>query len=379
MGFKIDGLGTYRTFVDVNSDILLDENYDNFRYISFNNDTSFNYGLIMSGSTPLSIKTPKRSTITIPYSHGSLDTSWQDGQLYFNDREITYNFGYIIDRLYTSSDRGFEYNDEVNHRCQLAISEIECWLQPCTDFQTTSAVGDLVDSHAGTYHNARCTRIDVSKAFSANFCVLSFKITFKVGPHLTNTTEGTDWQYVPSEANTLRNIIFGSYAFASNNWILTNSTPLSTITTKRDEVSSQIMDGSIDRSYVPYNNNTNSARVFYEDRTINYTFNKIWEKQDQLPQEKNKAYNKWMQGALENLATSLYSINTTQTWDNVKMKGVASIFDSAYPNRAFMFARCTGISYTKTIANGYWILGVTVQFTTYPFVRDTRDDSKILL
>lgn len=388
MSVYVDGLGTIRTWDTGSSDIVLDPGYsNNFRYISFNYHTSFDYGLVMSGITPLTVRHPKRQEINIPYSHGSLDVSTQDGNLYFDDREVTYNFGAIVQRLFTGEK--FETNNEINKRCQHLMSNITNWLMPAqsntTEEQPFSGIGDLYDNCAGTYSNSRCVKLEISKDFYDEYWVLAISATFKLGQLTSiNSDVGEADMLIPSEE--LREIIFNGSTSFTKRLFMSGSTPLSAVTSKRASITSNIMDGEIDRSYFPtIVNGQRKSIIFYEDRKIDYTFYRIWHRTENNTHD----INLWMQNSIEEIANWLYMTNNLTNvveWNGMKMKGVGILKDSfnytfgeEEEGYSLMFARCTGLNVSKVLGADYWILVIQPQFTVYPFAKDNETGGPVLL
>ena len=97
----------------------------NMRHIIFNGESDEYHGLVMSGNTPILKPVPKRDSVTVPYSDGSIDKSELDGQLYFENLEISYILLAIIPRVYNGSVRNI---NQMNSAFDSKITEVENWL-----------------------------------------------------------------------------------------------------------------------------------------------------------------------------------------------------------------------------------------------------------
>ena len=370
MGFYVEGLGYVNDF----NGITLDEHHENFRSITYNNRNSFDYGLIMSGLTPLlPPKKPKRQTIEIPYAHGSIDVSQADGQLYFEDREITYNFAKFItrDETYGPSNE----NDHMNRMIQTFTASLEDWLNIARKRKRYSGqsteFSKLYDS-CFTLNNARCTGINISKTFKRDYWVLTVQISFKGEPDIPAIASNVQWKNL-DPGNVRRDIWFNNNYPSNHSLYMTGSTPLSQLVIKRDEITSNIMQGSIDRSYQKGDPVTIDGVVydkytpFYQDRTISYSFMAMFKSAGLNCITKNRA----CQAKIESVSNWLYGNTMTYTEGDLSMKGCPPLKDSSLTSSGyhFPFGRCTNLSVQKQITNDYWMLVFTIGFTVYPIAK----------
>lgn len=317
---------------------------DNFRYLSFtylgDTKTSLDMGLIMSGNTPLSLKTPRRQTMDIDYMNGTVDISWQTGQLHFDDRSITYNFARYIQR---GPD---DTLDEMNAKCEAAIKEV-------TDWAVLSDDGRMYDSGAGTYSKVRMQSLNTQKAFSKEFWILNMQIAFKTHPDLEN-----GWSY--PQYVLPKTIINPEYDYLARTFTFDNR-PAFDAYKLFVSGSTQLVDPPIKyrELTLPFVDGTENRGRFYGDTQISYTCNFFMDNND------NKNRMNWKcQAAVEHIMNWLYGVNSTDEYEGIQMKGTAKLEDTALGT--FHLARCTGLSVSKSMSPQYWILTYNITFTTYP-------------
>lgn len=317
---------------------------DNFRYLSFtylgDTKTSLDMGLIMSGNTPLSLKTPRRQTMDIDYMNGTIDISWQTGELHFDDRNITYNFARYIQR---DPD---DTLDEMNEKCEQAISEITEWAVLNDD-------GKMYDSGAGEYSKVRLQSINTQKAFSKEFWILNMQIAFKTHPDLINSYPYPQHAVPKTIITPDQNYLARTFTFDGRNvfdaWHLyvSGSTQLVDPPIKYRELTLPFVDGVENRGR------------FYGDTQITYTCNFFIENTF----NKNEM-NRKCQAAVEHIMDWLYGVDFTDSYEGIQMKGTTILEDTALGT--FHLARCTGLSVSKSMSPQYWILTYNITFTTYP-------------
>lgn len=153
------------------------------RYIIFNNQSSLDKGLMMSGSTPLSDPTPKISALEIELSDGYVDTSRIDGNLHYGPREITYSFA---QRIPAYSDDGLAINAvNMNKRCVKAIRAIQEWLMTKTDNKLYDTAYCTPWANDGYYfENAMCTSFRSAKGIGSREWIITYNVTFRCNPYL---------------------------------------------------------------------------------------------------------------------------------------------------------------------------------------------------
>jgi hypothetical protein len=212
----------------------------------------------------------------------------------------------------------------------------------------------MYDSGAGTYSKVRMQSLNTKKAFSKEFWILNIQIAFKVHPTLiyfheyprdaTPNTIITDGREMRG-----RTFKFGNY-FAYETWrlVVSGSTQLVDPPIKYRELTLPFVDGTENRGR------------FYGDTQISYTCNFFLSNRGTKNEMNRKA-----QAAVESIMYWLYDgIDTTDEYEGIQMKGTATLEDTALGT--FHFARCTGLSVSKSMSPQYWILTYNITFTTYP-------------
>ena len=317
---------------------------ENFRYLSFTRSgvttKSLDLGMIMSGDTPLSVKKPRRSTMEIDYMNGSIDISWQTGELHYEDRELTYVFTRFIPIWSTDS------RDDINARCESAIREITEWAVLSDDKQ-------MYDSGAGTYSNVRLFSMKTAKDFTSDYWMLTITLSFKAHPTL-NYQPFPAAVYRPStpinQGNTYdsRTFEFGPYyAYWTYDLFVSGNTELADPPIKHRELELPFADGTANRGR------------YYGDTVINYNCMLY------VPNISNSTImNKKCQARVEEVASWLFGITDSDEYEGIKMKGTTILHDSALGD--FRLARCTGLKVSKTTSPEYWMVLFEIEFTTYP-------------
>lgn len=345
MGIHIEGYGNWNSTGSSGQWVPSgpEEEPNDFRYIYINGSTSLSHGLVMSGNTPLSVRTPKTSSVSIPYSHGSVDLSKADGRLYFNERNLRYTFAAFIDR-WANRGSSAEYIltlNEINRKVQNLYSELEDWL-----YSAATTTGTSLNDCGVAYTGVACTGIEISKSLFPEMWVLTVVITFVANPsnNLSSSVlfAGRDILDAATRAQ-MRYIEYNDINTLDMNMIMSGNTPLTNLVKKRDTIETNYADGVIDSS--------SSTGVFYEDRTIAYNFSYFLD-----CESTNILTNRKAQLVTEAVMKWLYD-----GWGG-------TLYDSAL-NISLPKARATSFSVNKQITNkGYWILGFNIEFTVYPVV-----------
>lgn len=322
-------------------EIEIDNN--NFRYLSFSHNgnpvTSLDKGLIMSGNTPLSMRIPRRKTMSMDYMNGSVDLSWQTGKMYFDDRTLEYAFSAYIK---VNSD---DTLSTLNSRCESLLGEITSWAVDADDDK-------MGDSGAGIYQKVRFQGMEVDKIFSPAYWTLSITMKFYAYPFMFSSHSYPEYEVPNTPLNDTepkkgRSLKFGNYYTDSYGLFMTSSTPLAPPPIKYRELA------------MPYADGINNRGRFYEDTVIKYTFSLFLKNIGS-----RNSMNRKCQDAIETICDWMYGIDTTDEYEGIQMKGTTTMVDSALGT--FHLARCTGIKPTKLMYDRYWVLVFEIEFTTYP-------------
>lgn len=341
---------------------------DNARYITFNGVSNTDYGLIMSGNTPLLIPKPKQTSITVPYSHGTIDTSELDDQLYWNDLTISYSFVVTIPVLYHGT---YRTTDQMNALCADKIDEVDSWLY--------SGPATLADTGwTFSLSDAECTSINAQKVIKESLWAIRFDVSFKAPFTLTMSRPSTI-----SSSRIGRFILYNGGASYEYGLVMAGSTPLSAETPKITSMDWPHKNGSLNLSHCRQGNTSGKESLFFNDRQITYNFFKSFSKYDEYGHE-IPAYimNQHLQDFVLDICCWLYmhTGNSFVTIDGNVTYGGTSIMlaDSAWINGTTIpvgdsvscdilpSARVSNLNVNKSIANDLWALTFEVTFTTYP-------------
>lgn len=110
------------------------------RSITFNNKNSLDdFGAYITTETSIGDVTPRTPSIKIPYRNGSLQAGRATGQIYYDDRELTY---------------GFKLKASSRTALTTALSNLKTWLM-------SSGTNTISDSTITGYHfkDCICTKI----------------------------------------------------------------------------------------------------------------------------------------------------------------------------------------------------------------------------
>ena len=341
---------------------------DNARYITFNGTSNTYYGLVMSGNTPLLVPKPKQTSITVPYSHGTIDTSELDNQLYWNDLTISYSFVVTIPVLYSGT---YRTTDQMNALCADKIDEVDSWLY--------SGPATLADTGwTFSLSNAECTSINAQKVIKESLWAIRFDVAFKAPFTLTMTRPATI-----SSSRIGRFILYNGGASYEYGLVMSGSTPLSAETPKITSMDWPHKNGSLNLSHCRQGNTSGKDSLFFNDRQITYNFFKSFSKYDNQGHE-IPAYlmNQELQDFVLDICCWLYmhTGNSFVTIDGNVTYGGTSIMlaDSAWISGTTIpvgdsvscdilpSARVSNLNVNKSIANDLWALTFEVTFTTYP-------------
>lgn len=341
---------------------------DDARHITFDGETDSEHDLVMSGNTPLLVPKPKQSSVTVPYAHGSVDTSELDGQIYWNDLTIKYTFACCIPVLYSGALRD---TDRMNIVCSEKVEEIENWL-----YDGPATLEDTGWSFS--LPNAECTDVTNSKVCEESHWIIKFEATF-IAPFTLSMSR-------PSATNFNRIgrfIVYNGGASYEYGLIMAGTTPLSGEKPKITNMDWPHRNGSLNLSHCRNGNTSGIGSLFFENRSIQYSFFKSFSKYDSqgnpIP-----AYmmHREIQDFILEMCCWLYQHtgNSFVTIDGMVTYGGTSIMlaDSAWltndyipvgdsaPCKFLPSAIVSDLSFTKTIFGDIWGLTMEVTFSTYP-------------
>lgn len=341
---------------------------DMARHITFNGKTDTYYGLVMSGNTPLLVPTPKQSSVSVSYSHGTIDTSEVDGQIYWNDLNIAYTFACLIPILHNGVIRS---TDEMNVLCDIKAKEVDEWLY--------SGPATLEDTGwSFILYNAECQNIAVTKVCEDTHWIIKFEVTFVAPFNLTITRPS-----IESNIRKGRFILYNGGASYQYGLLMVGNTPLTTEEPKISSVDWTHKNGVLNLSHCRNGLTSGKDSLFFKDRTITYSFYKSFPRYNGQDQAISTwKMNESVQDFILKMCCWLYDHtgNSFVSIDgNVTYGGLSIMLaDSAWLNsttipsggsvqcRILPSARVSGLTFTKTIFADSWGLTMEVTFTTYP-------------
>lgn len=321
----------------------IDVNTGNFRYITIDGITSLDKGLVMSGNTPLFVKNPRRKTMDIDGMHGTIDISWQKGQLYYDNRILKYNFALFVPRYDNDS------LEDINLRCENEIISIHNW---CNRLDG-SGNSMLLDSGAGRFFEVKLESINAEKTFKVNTWVLTIELEFRAHPEMVPiyftypTTSDIKTALDTVQYQDGRSFSYGSLNTSDLNLYISGPTAL-----EEPPIKHKLME-------LPFRNGNADLGLYYGDDTIAYRCILILDNQGTRNDMNAKC-----QAATEYIMNLLYGATDATEHAGIQMKGTATLTDSALGT--FYFARCTGFGATKSMTDSYWIVSFNITFTTYP-------------
>lgn len=342
----------------------------NMRHIIFNGESDEYHGLVMSGNTPILKPVPKRDSVTVPYSDGSIDKSELDGQLYFENLEISYILLAIIPRVYNGSVRDI---NQMNSAFDSKITEVENWLY--SGPATLTDYGLLRD-----LPNADCVSVSVDKAMSTNEWIAKFSVQFKA-PFNIPFNDLTIPYFSGYDG---RFIIFNNHSSCNVGLHMVGSTPVTNLTAKRSEMKYTHKNGSLDTSRGRDGLTSGKGSLFYDDRTISYSFHHDISRYKANGTTKNICeMNQECQEYIESICKWLYihpnsgfmTINGNITYGGLDFmlidsgwisEGYDPITDGVCPCKGYPSARVTELGISKNLFNDRWGLEFDITFTTFP-------------
>lgn len=340
------------------------------RHVIFNGESDESHGLTMSGNTPLIKPVPKRDSVTVPYSDGSIDKSELDGQLYFEDLSVSYVLLAMIPKIHN----GIVYDtNQMNSLCNDKIQEVEDWLY--------SGPATLTDyGLKRSLSNADCVGLSIDKAMSTNEWVVKFTVNFKAPFNIP--FDAISIPYYSGYNG--RFIVFNGYSSCNVGLHMVGSTPLTNLEAKRSSMNYIHKNGSLDTSRGRNGMTWGKDSMFYNDRQIGYSFNHTISKFKANGTVKNVCeMNQECQEYVESICKWLYihspsrfaTINGNVTYGGLDFMlidsgWIDSSYDPAeggtYNCKCLPSARVTDLSVSKNLFNDRWSLEFDVTFTTFP-------------
>jgi hypothetical protein len=317
----------------------------------------------MSGNTPLITPTPKRSSVEIAYTDGTVDTSEMDGTLYFADQTIQYNFLCPIPKIQNGVILSTE---EMNAICEQKTEEVHNWLYSGPAILTDYGLPrDLM--------NAECQSVNESKTTSSSYWIIKFEASFIADYNIPDTTPIDNYDYTGG-----RYIVYNGFASYAVGLKMVGSTPVSALNPKTKSMEWKHKNGSLRLNHGRNGRTSGVDSSFYQDRTITYKFVKFYPKNDNSCE-----MNKKIQTDLERICMWLFlhpnqgftSINGNITYGGADL----ALVDSAwmYPDfdpsselaadcEFLPSARITNIAAEKSVYADKWALSLELTFTTHP-------------
>lgn len=220
---------------------------DKFKYrsIIFHGKNSMtDMGLIMIGSTPLSQLTPKTTREEIAYADGDLDLSEVDGELYFEEREITYTFANIEEhtramegkpmlknRLTTSTTNDiYEWAYKENVSSQIWRHDITEGVTPggpSDELLGVLASDELYDYAYGAYKFVGVSKptIQIGKGLFNGVWIEQISMTFKFKPYAqTFMGDRVELATIADRSITSRNVQAVIMVFNNNAYYINDQT-----------------------------------------------------------------------------------------------------------------------------------------------------------
>lgn len=146
------------------------------RSITFNNRNSLNdFGAYITTETSIGDVSPRTPSIKIPYRNGSLQAGRATGQIYYDDRELTYGFKLKASTRAMLNDR---------------MMALKNWLM-------SDGTNTITDSSISGYHFEQCICTSITERLSednANGYTQIGYITakFTAYPFLISDTDGSE-------------------------------------------------------------------------------------------------------------------------------------------------------------------------------------------
>lgn len=143
------------------------------RYIGYNGKTSTEYGIFLSQNCVIHAPEPRIVTESVPFRDGSIDFSRAFGSLYYNARQLEYEF--IV--------------TYKNYSVQSRYAFIVNWLTN----DGVGCTGDLYDSllEGGYFTNATVTELGDPEFLDDKRHVFTMKVLFSADPRWVDSNGST--------------------------------------------------------------------------------------------------------------------------------------------------------------------------------------------
>lgn len=340
---------------------------DDARHVTFNGYTDTYFDLVLSGNTSLIVPKPKQSSITVPYAHGTVDSSELDGQLYWEDITVEFAFACVIPVL---ENGYYKSTDQMNSICAEKIRAIEDWLYSGPALlEDTGWSFDLP--------NSECQNMMVNKVVTTSHWVIEIKATFYCPFSLTMSRPS----FVSNE-RIGRFIIYNGAASYEYGLVMSGSTPLTAENPKFQVMDWPHRNGGLNLSHCRNGLTSGKNSLFFNDRSIAYKFFKRFPKYYNGEPIPTYLMHRMLQDFVIEICYWLYdhSGSSFVTIDGNVTYGGTSIMlaDSAWLNAATITpgetvrskilpsARVSSLSVTKSIYADCWGIVFEVTFATYP-------------
>ena len=343
---------------------MLDLDYSR-RHIIFNGVSDSYHDLVMAGNTPLLIPKPKRSSVEVAYSNGTVDTSELNGDLYFEDYEISYVF---TCKLLTVRNGVVQTTEQMNGYVNDKIQDVEDWLY--------SGPATLTDyGLPKQYANADCTSITSEKVASPSYWMIKFTVTFRFPFDMTFTIS---FPYQRDFSG--RYLVFNGQISSNIGLVMIGSTPTTSMTPKTNYMDWPKKNGSLNLTHCKDGASSGKDSMFYRDRTITYKFVHFIDKGTKNPCQLNLE----CQNYVDMVCSWLYhhsSVLSFVTIDGMITYGgtESMLIDSGWIDPDYdpyvggyvdcdclPSARCTGFNASKILSGDKWGVSFEITFTTYP-------------
>ena len=336
------------------------------RYISFGGYTNMDYGLTLSGNTPLIIPKPKNSSVEVPYANGTVDTSELTGTLYFNNSDVKYQ---LVAYIPTWVNGVARTTDVMNSLVTQKINDVMDWLH--------SGPALLIDTGLPRdISNADCINLEVDKTVLADYWVVKFVAQFSGDAIPLLATPPYE-----ARARVGRFIVYNGRTSIDVGLDMVGLTPVTVINPKVKSASLTNKNGTLNLSHCRDGKTSGKDSLFYQDATITYKFTKFFKTKEGSTTYGQEAMNRRLQTYVEEVCAWLYlhpNASFITIDGNVSYGGdTMMLMDSAWidgpvpssgnVNCGFLpSARVTDLNIEKTVFPDRWGLMFEITFTTYP-------------
>lgn len=336
------------------------------RHIIFNGISDSYHDLAMVGDTSLLLPEPKRSSVELSYTNGTIDTSELNGELYFNDHEIEYVFICKIPTVYNGVART---TAQMNGLCNDKIKAVESWA-----YSGPATLNDY--GMPRVFEDADCTSVVAEKAISTECWIVKFTLHFRCPYNMSLSTATIPYKHDFDG----RYIVYNGYISSNIGLVMIGSTPLTDVEPKTKYMEWPKRNGALNLSHVNHNLSSGYESLFYKDRSIKYQFVHFINKGSKDICAMNVACQEYIEAVCKWLYYHSTTLPFTTVDGNVTYGGTElMLIDSGWINpnydpsvggdvqcNCLPSARCTGLSVTKTMFPDKWGLTFDVTFTTYP-------------